>query len=184
MACTSGVSFLNLKAFADERLAAGTWETVLSKLSAEERMALKSVLAVGWYEERWFLEVLTALDAIGGAGDLSLVKKIGAFEAERDLNGFLRFILRAANPAFVVEQASKLWRRFHDTGTLVVVRESGNRFKGTVANWGIVDRALCLELGAYMQRSVELVGAKNVRLAHTECRADGAKDCLFTCEWD
>ncbi len=184
MAKTVGTGILNLKAFVAERLPAGAWERVLAALPAGDAEQLKSATAVGWYDLALFRRLLRAIDQVGGAGDLALMPRLGAYEAERDLNGFFRFILKVANPAYTIEQAGRLWRKFQDSGSLTVERQSATHCIGTLADWGVVDEALCIEVGWYMARSLELVGAKALVFQHPECRAKGAAVCRFDFRWE
>jgi hypothetical protein len=183
MPLTKGVGFINVSMFARERFGERGYAEVLSSLSDEDREALASVISVGWYDLALYARLIRALDRVRGKDDLSLLSDLGRYEAEHDFTTIHRVFLRFANPDYVVEKAFELWRRFHDTGTWIIVRESERRMLGTLEEWGVVDEALCKELTAYLQRLLELTGAKDVRVQHATCRAIGSGSCVFIGTW-
>jgi len=180
---TKGVGFVNVRTFVAERFGDGAWNAMLARLSREDRGELMAILPVGWYSLELYARLIRALDEVHGYGDLALVVQLGRFEAERDLTTIHRVFLRLANPAYVVEKSGEYWRRFHDTGTWTLTRESDSHITGTLDEWGYVDHALCRELVGYMGRCLELVGAKNVLFEHPLCRARGDARCYFQARW-
>jgi hypothetical protein len=139
---------------------------------------------VGWYDLGLYARLIRCLDTTLGKGDLSLMKPLGRFEADRDLKLVHRLFFRLANPGYAIEKTTDYWRRFHDTGTWSVKRESANNMvTGTLDGWGVVDEALCLELTGYMPRVIELVGGNEPLLQHPQCRARGHASCYFELRW-
>lgn len=183
MAQTKGVSFVNAKAFAEERRA-GAWAETLERLSPADRDALESIIAVGWYDLALYARMIRVLDSVLGRGDLALLSELGRYGAERDLTTIQRLFFRLASPAYAIEKIAEYWRRFHDTGTWNVARVGEHHVTGSLDDWGVVDAALCAELVAYMARVIELVGGKNATMLHPRCRARGAKRCEFELSWE
>ena len=180
---TKGVTFVNVRAFVRERFGDEGWPATLEHLVVADREELGNVISVGWYSLALYARLLRALEAAHGDGDFSLVVRQGRSQAERDLSTIQRMFLRMANPAFAVEKMGAYWRRFHDTGTWQIDRATPTRVCGALVDWGVVDHALCRELGAYMGRVLELVGAKNVHVEHPTCRAKGDPRCVFDARW-
>ena len=180
---TKGVGFVNVRTFARERFGDEGWSATLAQLSPADREELASVIPMGWYSLPMYARLIRALDALHGFGDLSLVRELGRYEADKDLTTIHRVLLRLANPAFIVEKAGEVWRRYHDTGTWNITREATNRVSGTLDGWGCVDEALCREAAAYMARCLELVGARGVVMEHPQCRAKGESRCFFLARW-
>lgn len=180
---TKGVGFVNVKSFTRARYGDAGWDAALERMSPADREELMSIIPMGWYSLPLYARLIRVIDGLHGFGDLALVRDLGRFEAEKDLTTIHRVLLRLANPAFIVEKAGEMWRRYHDTGTWTIKRESPTRVSGTLDGWGCVDEALCKEAAAYMARSLELVGARGVVLEHPLCRATGAERCFFLARW-
>lgn len=183
MAKLVGTGFLNVKGMVEERLPPGTWDAVLAALAPDDRLQVRSALSVGWYDLALFARLLRTLDQVGGRGDLSLLPDLARYDAEKDVAGFLRLLLSLANPAFTIEQSARLWRKFHDSGTLSVERVADRHCRAHLDGWGVVDEALCVHIGHYMGRVLELVGAADVVHQHVECRAAGGQRCTFDYAW-
>jgi hypothetical protein len=180
---TKGISFHNVRTFTLEKYGLEGWIDVLAQLVPEDRRVLDEVVPVGWYSLALYARLIRAVDQIHGAGDLALVVQLGRYEAERDLTTIQRAFLRMASPAFLLEKSAEYWRRFHDTGTWTITREGTTRVRAYLDDWGSGDAAMCRELIGYLSRAFELVGAKNVRIDHGQCRAHGGERCLFLGSW-
>ncbi len=80
------------------------------------------------------------------------------------------FILRLANPAFVLEKAGDYWNRFYDVGVWDVHRESKSRAVARLDGVTPFDPLFARYLTAYIIRMWELVGAKDLDV---ESRLEG-----------
>lgn len=183
VAKTKGVGFSNVKSFTVERYGQDGWEKVLTQVTQDERDELASIVAVGWYSLPFYAKLIRAVDRVHGYGDLAMLVQLGRYEAEKDLTTLHRMLLRLASPAFAVEKTAEYWRRFHDTGTWTMHRDTDNQLRGVLEGWGCVDPGLCRELQGYLWRTLELVGAKNVTCDHAKCRAKGDPNCVFIGKW-
>jgi predicted hydrocarbon binding protein len=180
---TKGISFHNIRTFTLERYGLEGWVDVLAQLMPADRREVDSILTMGWYSLALYARLLHAMDDVLGASDLSLVVQLGRYAAERDLTTVQRAFLRMANPSFLLEKNAEYWRRFHDSGTWTIERETPTRARAYLDGWAVVDTALCRELVGYIARAFELAGATNVRLDHVKCRADGSDRCVFHGSW-
>jgi predicted hydrocarbon binding protein len=184
MANVKGVMILNARDFVVARFGDEGWRRVHESFAEGDREALASMIAAGWYDIRLYDRVNRTIDRTLGAGDSALMIAIGRYSAEHDLKTIHRVFLRVANPAYVLEKAAEFWRRYQDSGTWTIVRESPKNVRGTLDGWGSEDELTCIRLGAYIQRLFELVGAKNGHVDRIRCRARGDEACVFTGGWD
>jgi hypothetical protein len=183
MAKTKGISVTNLCAFVEERSGVGSWERLLGELSDSDKEAVAGLTAIQWFDLGVYARLLNTMDTVFGAGDLVLVRELGRWGAERDLNAVFRILLRVVHPSYLLKKTTQVWQRYHDSGTWPMEAVPAGA-RGRLRGLGVVDRALCAELLGYLPRLVELVGGRNVRCEHTACRADGAADCEFSATWD
>jgi predicted hydrocarbon binding protein len=183
VAITKGITFTHARSYVEGTFGATGWNAVLQHSRPDDRATLGGIVAVGWYELDLYARLLRSIDSALGRGDLELMAAIGRYGAEKDLNTVYRLFFRLQSPAYAIEKVAEYWRKFHDTGVWTVEREGSGKARGTLRDWGCVDRALCREMMAYMTRVLELVGAKEVRLSHPRCRADGETECFFSLRW-
>ena len=180
---TKGISFLHIRHFTERRFGDVGWTKVLDLLDAPDRAVVVSTVAVGWYDLALYVRLLRALERAHGDGRLTLIAEQGAYQAERDLNVVFRILLRLGTPAYVVGKTAEYWNRMQSSGTWTLERPTPNSVHGWLADWGVVDAVLCTELVAYIKRLIELVGGRDVVVAHPECRLKGHRACLFTLAW-
>jgi predicted hydrocarbon binding protein len=183
LAITKGITFTHARSYVEETYGPEGWSDVLAASPRDDRAILGSIVAVGWYDLGAYARLLRTIDETFGKGDLELLAAIGRYGAEKDITTVYRLFFRLQSPAYAIEKIAEYWRKFHDTGVWTVERQGDGHAHGTLRDWGYVDRTLCREMISYMTRVLQLVGAKDVRLAHPLCRAEGEKECFFTLRW-
>lgn len=188
MAAVKGIVILNARDYADSVVGDKAWDGVLARLDPADRDAIASMLPVGWYDVRLHDRVGRALAESLAPKMLlspeSVMVAIGRHAAERDLKTIHRLFLRMAHPAYVLERAAGFWRRFQDSGTWEVERQSPTRVRATLRDWGSEDELSCIRLSAYIERLFQLVGARNGALERLACRARGDEACVFAGHWE
>jgi hypothetical protein len=176
-----GVGFVNVKKYVSTLYGSAAWQNVLSALPAEDRETADFGLAVGWYDVAAFGRLLRVVDRICGEGDLALLQKIGAYEAEQDFNRVYRIILRTLTPGSFLSAERRIWKQFQDSGDWNWNYVDGG-IRAVLTGWE-VDRALCVEMGGYLVRVIEFTGGRQVSFDHTECRARRSEQCVFVLRW-
>lgn len=163
------------------RFGSPAWQRVLNDLSADDRAIVQSAVAIGWYPTSAVLNTMAAIERVLGPQQAGLMADFGRSGAEQDLTIFHRMFLRMANPAYVVEKIADYWSRFHTHGTWQV-RRVQNGYVNTLSDFA-GSPTYCSVLTPYSGRMLELVGAKQVKVAHTECVHQGHKACVFSGTW-
>jgi len=179
---TKGTGFVALKFFVTREFGFDGWKKLLGAFPAQERVKLELPTSNDWYELGLWQRCLEQLQALFGANHPEIIDRFAAFEAERDLHTVQRLFLRMMNPAAVVEKVGEYWNRFCDFGQWEVTRLP----KGATAvlrDYPLPHALYCRELAGYFKRTLELVGARNVRVEHRSCRARGDETCAFEGTW-
>jgi hypothetical protein len=177
-----GVGFTNIHNYVLFKHTPATWEQVLASMSPHDAETIRGAVAVGWYDVYLFGRLLRAVDSVCGHGDLSLMEKIGEYECEHDFNRVLRVFMRVLSPPTLMAAEARLWKHFQDSGDYRS-ETIPNGMITTLSGWA-EDKALCRELGGYLQRLVSFAAAKPVRMSHPECRASGARACVYRFTWE
>jgi len=169
--------FANVRNYVREQHGDVAWQNVLKELPRQHREEVETAIAVGWYEVAHFAQMLRTVDRVCGRGDLSLLRDIGAAEADQDLNRVLRVFLRVLSPSQIFKVEARLWSHFQSAGTWSSVTVPGG-VDATLRGWE-VDEALCEELAGYLVRLVQFTGGKAVTVNHRVCRSKGHDRCVF-----
>jgi len=176
-----GIGFANVKRYVLSQHDSQHWENTLALLNPADRRVVESAVAVGWYDVLVFARLIRAIDKACGSGNLDLLRQIGAFEVEQDLNRVLRLFLRILSPANIFLAEGKIWSHFQSAGRWTSIQVPGG-VDATLTGWAI-DTALCKELAGYLEKLLQCAGAQAPHVGHTECQALGAPSCVFRYRW-
>jgi hypothetical protein len=178
-----GTNLAHTRDFVETAFGAEGWATVAAELSRAARDALESVIAMGWYPAHLHVELLRAIEQSLGTGDGSVVRRTAVHAADFDVTRIHRIFFRFANPGLVLEKSGELWSRFYDSGHWAIERPTSTSASATLTRFAIVDALYCDYLLAYFLRMFAIVGAKEMRMQHSTCRARGDSACRFDGQW-
>jgi hypothetical protein len=178
-----GTVFESTRMFTERQFGAAGVEKVLAELSAEDRRVLASVQAIGWYPVEPVLRYHHALERVFGTGDFSLCTSAGRFSATWSMNTVLKVFLRFKSPTWLIDKATRVWDRYHDTGRWEVASPASHRLVGTLSNFAVKDVAFCARLRGWLQGAIEATGGQNSNIVETRCICRGNEHCMFTLSW-
>jgi hypothetical protein len=124
------------------------------------------------------------LDRLYGKGDLAVCVRAGRFSAGWSLNTVLKVFVRFRTPSWLVDRATRVWDRYHDTGRWTVTAPLPNKFVGDLYEFAVKDEAFCARLRGWLAGAVELTGGKNAVVTETKCACRGQDHCVFAASWD
>ncbi len=160
---------------------------VLASLPEEDRAVLTKTVYVGeWYG----LPLLTRLDAAIfselGADHPRLAEELGAFSAEVNLGGMHESLMQREVENFL-ERTAVVSPTFQSFGS---AHYEAGKSQGDFREASISLRydtappvKYCQSGMGYFKRAVELCGGRNVLVAITACRREGAGECRFRIRW-
>lgn len=183
MANFKGTVFESTRLFALREYGEAGLERVLAELSADDRRVLSEVTAIGWYPVEPVLRFHHALDRVFGQGDYALCVAAGRFSAGWSFNTVLKLFVRFRSPLWLIERATSVWGRYHDTGKWQVSSPSPQRIVGEIHDFAVRDPAFCARLRGWLQGAVELTGGDGATVAETRCACRGQPFCAFTLDW-
>ena len=183
MAKFKGTVFESTRMFTLETFGPEGVDRVLSELDAADRDVLQSVQAIGWYPVEPVLHYLHALDRVFGNNDLAVCERAGRYSAGWSMNTVLKVFLRFRSPVWLVDRATSVWNRYHDTGRWSVESLSGERMLGELRDFAVRDPAFCARLRGWLQGAIELTGGDNATVTEVRCTNHKDDHCAFTLEW-
>jgi uncharacterized protein (TIGR02265 family) len=171
--------------YVGERFGEATLTGVLAALTAEDQRALGgSLLASSWYPMPAFLRFMREAQRQLGAQEPEVVRNMGRASCDHGVTGVYRVFFRLGSPEFIISRAARVFSSYYDTGELKVVESRGGR--ALVELTGLQDSApeFCERIYGWMQRTLELSGARNLRPSHPSCVHRGDAACRFEGNWD
>lgn len=137
----------------------------LSKLSPEDQRYFNATLPGSWLPIENAVRIYTQAAETLYPGNLTGLEQIGQGMAQDNLTGILRFLLRLATIPFVIEQAARFWKTYHERGAARVVKQPN-----TKENLFIIEEFPDMPAPirrmntGYIKGTLELIGAKNPRV--------------------
>ena len=183
MGLSKGAIFTAARMFVEKRWGKDAIEQILGKLPPEDREILRSVIPMGWYPLEPIVRFGEEVDRTFGAGDLVMVREIGRFSAEWQLNAFHKLILRFKPGEWLIQRGLGLWRQYHDTGRWTLERPEPNNVIGKLEGFEVAMVGWCTRFQGWLGRAAELTGANNVQIDHPHCRARGDGYCEYIGHW-
>lgn len=107
--------------------------------------------------------------------------RAGRFGGQQGIRTVYKFLLMVMSPAAVLKKAPLMWGRIYDMGVMKV--ES----VGTTAKIVVTDFpsqvAGCARATGWFEVIGESSGAKDFKIAHTTCMAEGGNACTWEMSW-
>ena len=95
----------------------------------------------------------------------------------------LKVFLRFRSPIWLVEKATSVWTRYHDTGRWTVTTPGPNRIIGELHDFAVRDDAFCARLRGWLHGAVEMTGGEHTRITELQCAGRGEGPCTFELAW-
>ena len=183
MANFKGTVFESTRMFVEQKFGSDAPERVLQQLPRDDQELLRAVTAIGWYPVEPVLRYHHALDRMFGSGDYALCEQAGRFSAGWAMNSVLKMFLRFRTPTWLVERATSVWGRYHDTGHWRISSNIPQRLQGDLLDFAVRDRAFCARLSGWLAGAIELTGGQDVNVVEKQCVMRGAECCSFVSTW-
>jgi hypothetical protein len=170
-------------AFVDER-APDARRRVLARLSPETRtVAGGTILASSHYPLKAMVELLEAIDAELGDGNLLLAWEVGRFAAGYEVNLLHKVFLAIGKLEFWFNMAGTMWRTYYSAGHFSADHFTHTGGRTTLRDFNPISKAFCYRFAGWQQRICELAKLKDVRIDHTACVLDGDEACSWEGTW-
>jgi len=166
-----------------ERFGEATLDRVLAALPEADRAALgHGVLASSWYPMAAFLRFMQEAERQLGPQESDLLRRMGRASSDYALRGIYKIFFKVGSPEFIIARAAPVFSSYYDTGQMKVVESVPGHAEMELIGFGGA-REFCERVHGWMERTLELSGARNVRLAHTACVHRGEAVCRFEAIW-
>jgi len=170
--------------FLQERFGPTGTGSVLDRLEAADReMVISGLLDSVWYPMPLLLRLMREATAVHGAAEPELIRKMGRASAESGVRGVYKVFFKVGSPQFIIGRAARVFGSYYDTGEIRVV-ESGpgkavldlSSFEGSPE--------FCQRILGWMERTMEMAGARKLVGLHSQCRYQGDPVCRFEGTWE
>jgi len=179
-----GSGVLALPQFVKMRFPGRFNEWVDSLPPASRAFHERAILASDWYPLYDALIVPTQkLCDLFFNGDERGAWEAGMFSAEYALKGFYRIFFRLGSPQFLINRATRVFSSYYSESELRVVESSTRRCVVHIVAFPEPYWTLDLRIGGWIERALELVGCKGIRVEITKSKAKGDPVTEYVTTW-
>jgi len=184
MGQVKGTAVIATMRFLEERFGDATLASVLQALSPAERALIEpAALASSWYPMSLLLRVMRESQAALG-GHPRIMRDMGRASAEYGLTTVYRIFLKVGSPQFIIGHAARVFGSYFDRGEMRVRESRAGHATLDLLGFHEGSPELCERIRGWMERTMEMSGARNLRSAHSLCVHRGDAACRFQVDWD
>jgi hypothetical protein len=175
---------LNAATWLEQTYGQAALRDVVRACSPEVRDRYTSAISINWHPMSELVEFLGSAEKLLGTGDGKLAEEIGAAGARMNMRGsFARLLFYIAKPDFLMKRIAQLWSQFNDAGSMELLHIDD--FSSSIEVKGVPEPSwlFCCTLTGWAREVVTAMGGQDARSRHIECRARGAKRCVWKQVW-
>jgi hypothetical protein len=146
----------------------GTEEAFRKELSDEAREFYDSVLPIAWVPDQIVSEIEQKAAAVLFPDSRDGLQQVGRLQAQHDLRGIYRVLLRIITIPMLIKKAASLWSTYHDAGTADVADLNDKTGTFLVRKHPDLPSTIREVTTGYILGAVELTRAQNVRVVLNE----------------
>jgi len=144
-------------------------QAMAKTLSPDDFKAYRTAMPISWVSEEAATRIYLAAGNVLFPNHTNPILEVGRGMAKANMTGIYSFLLQFATIPFLMKQASRLWRTYHDTGEPSAVEAKGEkRVAFIVTGFPQLPADMRQVLRGYLLGLSELVGVKNTSVALTE----------------
>jgi hypothetical protein len=177
-----GVPINGLVEFARKELTPQQFQDVLGRLPADQQKHFSGHVLAHELIPLSIVNTFTEYAAEAKKEPLkAFARRAGRYGAEIGLKSVYKFILLVLSVDSVLKKAPLMWTRVYDGGTIVV--DSGDGAATITITDFPSHPAVCGRITGWFELIGERTGAKELKVTHSSCAAEGARACLWNFTW-
>ena len=143
----------------------------------------KGILVGSWYPVELHASIYNALDREYSHGSQQYFLEIGRMEADLAGKTVYRFLTKIAGPTFTMRAAKQLWGLTY-SASRVEVQAGEKSLDFNIFEFPLADKNYIATIAGYIQKSLEVAGAVNVKGTKRKCITLGDAYISFSYIWE
>lgn len=186
MAKVKGSAFKASIQYLKEKLENITFEEFIEKVPPEVQKLLETpILTSSWYEFSLLIKLMDSAEPhLHPEKGRSVAWDMGRFSADVGLSTVYRIFFKVADPSYIIKKASQVYQTYYSSGEMTCEEIGAGKALLCLREVDQPDIHLCERLLGWMERTLELSGAKKVTMSHPKCRTRGDDRCEFHGIWE
>ena len=143
----------------------------------------KGILVGSWYPVELHAGIYNALDKEYARGNQQYFLEIGRMEADLAGKTVYRFLTKLAGPTMTVRAAKQLWGLTY-SASRVEVQAGEKSLEFNIYEFPLADKNYIATIAGYIQKSLEVAGAANVKGTKQKCITQGDDYISISYTWE
>jgi predicted hydrocarbon binding protein len=147
----------------------------------------RGILISDWYPIELSDAVLGAAELMLGKGDGAICCEIGKASGRKGLTTVHRAFAQNAQLVDIADKMSRttslLWKTHYDTGSFDTRVVDAHAIQSELRGMQVRQPWMCHVLVGYLTSHIEVLGGREVTVAHTTCSARHEKRCIWDARW-
>ena len=183
MGNTAGFSALLIREYIVKLSGKDGLKKALALLSTDDQKKIDRLGPKEWVPYEYYFRLLRAGAAATGVEESEFCRRFGEYQVEHDNHFLYSLALKVGGPRLMVIEASQIWKRYHNTGKLVIEEYFPNQTRGRLVGVEGGGPMLCEVVAGFMDAGLRLAGARVASVRHSRCIHRGDDCCEYTAEW-
>jgi hypothetical protein len=108
----------------------------------------------------------------------------GKYSAQKALTGIYRIFVKASSTSYIIERASRIFNTYYRPCEMNVIHRTKNLVALHISDMTESDEVIDYRIAGWIQRAMEISGARNVVIKVTESIAKGDEITQMELRWD
>ncbi len=164
----------------------GQYNSWVNSLPEESKKIISSTIyATNWYPIRDAAEVPTSkLGELIFQSPLKGAWESGRYSAEMALSGIYKVFVKALNPAYIIQRASKILPTYYKPSEIVVVGKGDKMVKLHITDFQNMNKILENRICGWIERALEISGCQGVQINIITSITDGNDVSEIEINWN
>lgn len=159
-------------------------QKILGRLTEDQRAAAeKPVLTSSWYDAALLYDLMRAMAAESSGDPRDLYRTLGRQSCDDGLNTVYRVFFKVGTPSFMLKFTIQVWSNYYSEGKMALVEGGQQAAYLRIEGARSVDEAMCYRVTGWLERALELSGARSIHMAHSSCVHTGSGACEWKAAW-
>ncbi len=180
-----GTAITTIPLFIKKHFGEGGFNQWINALTPEARKVYQDqVFSSSWYPlKELMIEPLRKMCSLFYAGDVKGARESGRFSADYSLKGIYKILVKLGSPEFLVNRAATIVGIYYTPSEIKVVESRKGQGIIQMTKFPDMDRVLEIRILGWMERALEISGAKEPNIKITKSLTAGDPLSEFIATW-
>ena len=108
----------------------------------------------------------------------------GKFSAQKALTGIYKIFVKASSPGYIIQRASRIFATYYQPCQMAVLDKTDTSVLLEISNMTVSDIVIEYRIGGWIEKALEISGAKNVTVEFLQSIARGDAVTQLKINWN